>query len=228
LGDRATEIVECDRLVLATGYLEHPNLLGVPGEDLPHVSHYSEEAHGLARLNVVIVGGKNSAVELALNAFRAGARVTVVHRGPALKPTVKYWLKPDFENRVKAGEIAVRWDTVVQEITARDVVVRDPGGVARLPADRVFLLTGYRPDFALLSAIGIALDPDTGRPAHDPETLETNLKGVHLAGSLTAGKFTSEVFIENGRYDGERIFGDAESRARARAQAAGITRPAGE
>jgi thioredoxin reductase (NADPH) len=154
--------------------------------------------------------------------------VTVVHRGPALKPTVKYWLKPDFENRVKAGEIAVRWDTVVQEITARDVVVRDPGGVARLPAHRVFLLTGFRPDFDLLRSIGIAVDEETGRPVHDPETLETNVPGVYLAGSLTAGKFTSEVFIENGRYDGERIFGDAESRRRAEVQGARVQRPVGE
>jgi thioredoxin reductase (NADPH) len=228
LGERRPETFECERLVLATGYFEHPNLLGVPGEDLPHVSHYAEEPHRLATLDVVIVGAKNSAVELALNAFRTGARVTLVHRGASLKPSVKYWLRPDFENRVKAGEIAVRWHAVVEEITARDVAVRGADGIERLPADRVFLLTGYRPDFALLSAIGIALDPETGRPAHDPETLETNVNGVYIAGSLTAGRFISEVFIENGRYDGEKIFGDAESRARALAQAGRIVRPVGE
>jgi thioredoxin reductase (NADPH) len=228
LGERRPETVECERLVLATGYFEHPNLLGVPGEDLPHVSHYAEEPHRLAGLDVVIVGGKNSAIELALNAFRAGARVTLVHRGAALKPSVKYWLRPDFENRVKAGEIAVRWNATVEEITPREVTVRAPEGNARLPADRVFLLTGYRPDFALLSAIGITLDPETKRPAHDPETLETNVKGVHIAGSLTAGTFISEVFIENGRYDGEKIFGGAESRQRARVEAGRIARPVGE
>jgi thioredoxin reductase (NADPH) len=228
LGARRAEIVVCERLVLATGYFEHPNMLGVPGEDLPHVSHYSEEAHRLARLDVVIVGAKNSAVELALNAFRAGARVTVVHRGAALKPTVKYWLRPDFENRVRAGEIAVRWNTTVAEITLGEVVVRGTNGVDRLPADRVFLLTGFRPDFALLRAMGVALDPDTLRPAHDAETLQTNVPGVYIAGSLTAGRLTSEVFIENGRFDGEKIFGDAESRARARAQAAQTGRPIGE
>jgi thioredoxin reductase (NADPH) len=228
LGDRGTVAVECDRLVLATGYFDHPNLLGVPGEDLPHVSHYSEEAHRLAGLDVVIVGAKNSAVELALNAFRAGARVTVVHRAAALKPTVKYWLRPDFENRVKAGEIAVRWNAVVQEIRAGEVEVRDPGGVVCLPADRVFLLTGFRPDFALLRSIGISMDEETGRPAHDPETLETSVPGVYIAGSLTAGKFISEVFIENGRYDGERIFGDAESRRRAEVRGARVARPPGE
>jgi thioredoxin reductase (NADPH) len=228
LGERRAETLDCERLVLATGYFDHPNLLEVPGEGLPHVSHYGEEAHGLAGLDVVIVGAKNSAVELALNAFRAGARVTVVHRGAALRPSVKYWLRPDFENRVKAGEIAVRWSTVVETITAAEVAVRGPDGAARLPADRVFLLTGYQPDFALLSAIGITLDPETGRPAHNPETLETNVPGVFVAGSLTAGKLTSEVFIENGRFDGEKIFGDAASRARARALAAGIARPVGE
>jgi thioredoxin reductase (NADPH) len=228
LGDRRPETVPCERLVLASGYFDQPNLLGVPGEALPQVSHYAEEAHRLWGLDVVIVGAKNSAVELALAAFRAGARVTVVHRGAALKPTVKYWLRPDFENRVAAGEIAVRWNTVIEAITASEVRVRGPGGVACLPADRVFLLTGFRPDFALLRAIGVALDPETGRPAHDPETLETNVPGVHIAGSLTAGRFISEVFIENGRYDGEMIFGNAADRARARKAAGRVARPAGE
>ena len=228
IGEPRPAVVECERLVLATGYFGHPNLLGVPGEDLPHVSHYAEEAHGLARLDVVIVGAKNSALEMALNAFRAGARVTVVHRGPSLKPTVKYWLRPDFENRVKAGEIAVRWNTTVVAITAGDVAVRGPEGSSRLPADRVFLLTGFGPDFALLRSIGVQLEAESLRPAHDPETLETNVPGVHLAGSLTAGRSVSEVFIENGRWDGERIFGDAESRVRARVEAARVARPAGE
>jgi thioredoxin reductase (NADPH) len=228
LGDRRPETLVCERLVLASGYFDQPNLIGVPGESLPHVSHYSEEAHRLGGLDVVIVGAKNSAVELALNAYRAGARVTVVHRGSALKPTVKYWLRPDFENRVAAGEIAVRWDTVVERITASDVTVRGPAGVQRLPADRVFLLTGFRPDFALLREIGVTLDPETLRPAHDPATLETNVPGVYIAGSLTAGRFISEVFIENGRHDGEKIFGDPEDRARARAEASRIPRPVGE
>jgi bacillithiol disulfide reductase len=228
LGDRRPETLLCERVVLASGYFDQPNLLGVPGESLPHVSHYSEEAHRLWGLDVVIVGAKNSAVELALNAFRAGARVTVVHRGSALKSTVKYWLRPDFENRVAAGEIAVRWDTVVEEITAGEVAVRGPAGAERLPADRVFLLTGFRPDFSLLRGMGIALDPETQRPAHDPETLETNVPGIHLAGSLTAGRFISEVFIENGRYDGEKIFGDAGDRARAREDARRVPRPVGE
>jgi thioredoxin reductase (NADPH) len=228
IGAPRPESIQSGRLVLATGYFDHPRRLGVPGENLPHVSHYMEEAHRLAGLSVVIVGAKNSAAEQALNAFRAGARVTLVHRGPSVHPRVKYWLKPDFENRVKAGEITVRWNSTVQEITAHDVGVCGADGVERLPADRVFLLTGYQPDFDLLCALGITLAPETLRPTHDPETLETNVAGVHIAGSLTAGRATSEVFIENGRFDGERIFGDRKARLRARAAAEQMKRPAGE
>ena len=210
------ERLTCDRLVLATGYFDQPNLLGVPGEELPHVSHYGEEPHVSAGLHVVIVGAKNSAVEQALGCYRAGARVTLVSRGPAFKPSVKYWLKPDIENRIKAREIAARWSTIVERIEPDAVVVRGPAGDSeRLPADRAYLLTGYHPDFDLFRSAGIVLDPESGRPALDPDTLETSVPGVHMAGSITAGKRISEIFIENGRYDGEKIFGDPESRARA-------------
>lgn len=207
--------ITCDRLVLATGYFEHPNLLGVPGESLPHVSHYFDEPHLTCGLDVVFIGGKNSAIESALQAWRSGARVTVVYRGPALKPTVKYWLKPDFENRVKAGEIGVRFSTEVVEIRPDAVVVTDPSGKAdQLPADRVYALTGYLPDFDLFRRMGIALDGD-GRPTLNPLTLETNVPGIFMAGSVTAGRKTSEIFIENGRHDGEKIFGDRTSRTEA-------------
>ncbi len=216
------------KLVLATGYFDHPNLLDVPGEELPHVTHYAEEAHRLAGLDVVIVGAKNSAVELALHAFRAGARVTLVHRGPGLKETVKYWLRPDFENRVKAGAIAVRWNATVRAIGTEDVTIDHAGRSERLRADRVFLLTGFHPDFSLLREIGVELAPDSMRPTFDPNTLETNVPGVYLAGSLTAGRFISEVFIENGRFDGEKIFGDADARSRAERRVEQIFRPAGE
>lgn len=210
-----TESLGCKRLVLATGYFDHPNLLGVPGEKLPHVSHYGQEPHLSAGLDVVIVGGKNSAVEQALGCYRAGARVTLVYRGPALKPSVKYWLRPDIENRIKAGEIGARWDASVVRIDSAAVTIGPAGREERLPADTVYLLTGYRPDFDLFSSLGIELDPNTGRPVLDPETLETNVPGIHLAGSVTAGRMISEIFIENGRYDGDKIFGDRESRSRA-------------
>lgn len=209
------ETLGVDRLVLATGYFDHPNLLGVPGENLPQVSHYAAEPHLTAGLRVVIVGGKNSAIEQALACYRAGARVILVYRGAALKPSVKYWLRPDFENRVKAGEIEVRFSADVTAIERDAVGIRTPAGAERLPADRVYLLTGYHPDFALFERLGIALDPVTGRPAINPLTLETNVPGIHLAGSVTAGRMISEVFIENGRYDGEKIFGDPESRTEA-------------
>lgn len=202
------ERLHCRRLVLATGYFDHPNPLGVPGEDLPHVSHYFDEAHKSFGQDVVVIGGGNSAVEAALELFRAGARVTVVHRGAELRPTVKYWLRPDIENRLKAGEIAARLAATVVRIEERQAVVRvADGAVERLPADRVYALTGYHPDFDLFRSIGVALDPETAVPSHDPETLETNVPGVHLAGSITRGYDISEVFIENGRFDGEKIFG---------------------
>ena len=198
------------RLVLSTGYFDHFNPLGVSGEDLPHVSHRFDEAHRSFGLAVVVIGGKNSAIEAALELFRAGARVTLVYRRDAFKPTVKYWLKPDIENRIKAGEIAVRLGAEVLRIEPREVVVRlADGSEEHLPAERVYALTGYHPDFDLFRRIGIELDPETMRPRCDPGTLETNVPGVHMAGSITAGRATSDVFIENGRFDGERIFGAA-------------------
>jgi thioredoxin reductase (NADPH) len=223
------ETIRCRRLVLATGYFDHPNMLEVEGEDLPHVSHYFDEAHRGFGLDVVVVGGKNSAIEAALQLFRAGARVTLVHRGAALPKGVKYWLRPDFENRVAAGEIAARLASEVVRIEPDHVVIRAADGTEdAIPADLVYALTGYHPDYALFRAIGIALDEETGRPQLDPATLETNVPGVHLAGSPTAGRNISEVFIENGRWDGEKIFGDPGAQADADARYAQIRRPKGE
>lgn len=221
--------VTTDRLVLATGYFEHPNLLDVPGESLPHVSHWFEEPHLAARRDVLIIGGKNSALEAALDCWRAGARVTLVHRGTTLAPSVKYWLRPDFENRVAAGEITAHFGATVRAITPTTVdVVLATGVVTTIPADRVFALIGYHPDFALMESIGIVLDQITGRPALDPLTLESNVPGVYLAGSTAAGRNTGEVFIENGRFDGEKIFGDSEDRSLAEARYAASPRPVGE
>ena len=221
--------IRTNRLVVATGYYDNPNLLDVSGEELPHVRHWFDEPHRTAGQQVVIVGGKNSAIEAALLAFRAGARVTLVHRSAELKPSVKYWLKPDFENRVAAGEIGKRMPATVSRITNEHVeIVLADGSTERLAADRVYLLTGYHPDFGLLTRLGVAMDPDTGKAILDPESLESNIPGLHLAGSVASGMLTSEVFIENGRYDGEKIFGDNRSREFADELYRSSPRPVGE
>lgn len=221
--------VTTDRLILATGYFDRTNRLQVPGEDLPHVTHYADEAHLSYGRDVVVIGGKNSAVEMALALWRAGARVTLVYRGAAFKPSVKYWLRPDIENRIRNGEIAARLGAEVVSIAPSHVVIRNAEGAEEpLPADRVYALIGFLPDFHLFERIGIALDPVTGRPALDPETLETNVPGVHMAGSIVAGRAISEVFIENGRWDGEKIFGDPAARRAAMARYEETPRPVGE
>ncbi|HEV2671207.1 MAG TPA: YpdA family putative bacillithiol disulfide reductase [Gemmatimonadales bacterium] len=224
------EPIACDKLVLATGYFDHPNRLGVPGENLPHVHHYFDEAHLSYGLDVVVIGGKNSAVEAALQLFRAGARTTtIIYRGKAWPKSVKYWLRPDLENRITADEIHARLGCQVVEITERDVLVRGAlGNEERIPADRVYPLIGFQPDFELFKRIGITFDPASGRPEIDRDTLETTVKGVYVAGSVTAGLKISEIFIENGRFDGEKIFGSASERQRAQALYQGIRRETGE
>jgi thioredoxin reductase (NADPH) len=202
---RSTTTERARAVVLAIGYYDHPNRLGVPGEDLPHVSHYYRDAHSSYRQRVVIVGGKNSAAEAALELFRGGAHVTLVHRRSTLGASIKYWVKPDIDNRIAEGSIPARFDTRVVAITPEAVEVEHQGQRDALPADRVFLLTGYHADFALLDACGIAIDADTGVPAYDPSTLESNVPSVFLAGGVLAGKDTAPIFIENGRFHGERL-----------------------
>jgi thioredoxin reductase (NADPH) len=192
-------------LVFATGYYDCPNRLGVAGEDLPHVSHYYTEPHAYFQRDVVVVGGKNSAAITALELYRAGARVTLVHRGAALSGSVKYWVKPDIENRIKEGAIAARFGARVVEIRERSILVTSGFETEELPAQQVFLLTGYHPDTRLLEAVGVKVDPATLVPDHDPKTLQTNVKGVYLAGAVASGRFTSRIFIENGKFHGEAI-----------------------
>jgi thioredoxin reductase (NADPH) len=191
-------------VALAIGYYDHPNLLGIPGEDLPHVHHYYGEPHPYYRQRVVVVGGGNSAAEVSLDLFRAGAHVTLVHRWGELKSTIKYWVKPDIENRIKEGSIAARFNTCVSEIRPTTVIVRGASGVEELPADAVFLLTGYHPDWELLAGAGVTLD-GRGVPAYDSETFETNVPGLFVAGGALSGKDTAPIFIENGRFHGEKI-----------------------
>jgi thioredoxin reductase (NADPH) len=189
--------------VLATGAYDFPNLMGVPGEDLPHVSHYFTAPHPFYRKRVVIVGGKNSSAEAALELYRAGARVTIVHRRPALGESIKYWVKPDIENRIKEGSIEARFNTHVLEITTTSVIVEMNGVRDEVPADAVFLLTGYISDNRLLRAAGVEIDPETCGPVHDPDTYETNVPGLYVIGAMVAGKASGWIFIENGRFHGQ-------------------------
>jgi bacillithiol disulfide reductase len=193
-------------VLMAIGYYDHPNLIGVPGEDLPHVHHYYTEPHAYFRQRVVIVGGGNSAAEAALECYRSGVSVTLVHRWPELKPSIKYWVRPDIENRIKEGSIAARFNTCVKEIRPTSIVVRTAGSDDddELPADAVLLLTGYRSDSDLLRRAGIELN-ERCVPTYDPETFETNVPGLFLAGGAVTGVDTSNIFIENGRFHGEKI-----------------------
>ena len=193
------------KIVVATGYYDLPNKLNVPGEDLPHVSHYYTEPYEFWNREVVVVGGKNSAAEAALDLYRNGAKVTLVHRDAQLGQSIKYWVKPDIENRIKAGQIQAMLQTRVKEITLDEVIVGNGGGEKRLPACQVFALTGYHPDFAFIESLGVRLDPETRKPALDPNTLESNVPGIHLAGVVIGGRQTGEIFIENGRFHGKQI-----------------------
>ncbi len=192
-------------VIFAIGYFDHPNVIGVPGEDLPHVSHYYTESHGFYRKHVVIVGGGNSAAETALELFRAGANVTLVHRHPQLKPSIKYWVRPDIENRIKEGSVRGLFNTSVVEIQPTQVIVERDGSREEIPADAVFLLTGYHPDCDLYRRAGIRLHRETMSPEFNPETFETNVPGIFLAGGAICGRDTSNIFIENGRFHGEKI-----------------------
>jgi thioredoxin reductase (NADPH) len=196
-------------IVFAIGYYDHPNLLNVPGEDLPHVHHYYRESHPYYQQRVVIVGGGNSAAEAALELYRAGVQVTLVHRAPELKSTIKYWVRPDIENRIKEGSVTARFNSCVKEIRPTSVVINtrtEAGETAteELPADAVFLLTGYRADSQLLTGAGIELN-DRDAPVYNPDTFETNVPGVFVAGGAVAGVDTGTIFIENGRFHGEKI-----------------------
>jgi len=192
-------------VVFATGYYDHPNRLGIAGEDLPHVSHYYDEPHPFYRKRAVVVGGKNSAAIAALELYRAGATVTLVHRRAALSDSIKYWIRPDIENRIKEGSIAAYFESRVVEITPRHLVIEGPTGRRRVEADAVFLLTGYHPDPELLGRAGVRVDPEILTPEHDPDSFETNVPGIYLAGSIVSGRNTNRTFIETGRFHGAAI-----------------------
>jgi thioredoxin reductase (NADPH) len=200
-----TRVRQARAVVLAIGYYDLPNYLGVPGEDLPHVSHYYTEAHPYYRQRVVIVGGKNSAAEAALELYRAGAHVTLVHRRATLGDSIKYWVRPDIENRIKEGSIVARFESRVVEIRPTEVIIERNGAQETLPAEGVFLLTGYHPDVELMRRAGIECDPDTLAPTLNSETFESNVPNLFIAGGAVAGRNTGNIFIENGRFHGEKI-----------------------
>ncbi|MFY9752829.1 MAG: YpdA family putative bacillithiol disulfide reductase [Candidatus Acidiferrales bacterium] len=193
------------KIVIATGYYDLPNPLGVPGENLPHVSHYFTDAHPYWNQDVVVIGGKNSAAEAALDLFRAGARVTLIYRGHEMGKSLKFWVRPDIENRIRAGEIRAIFDARLLRIEPDRVVVQAGGREQTVPAAQVFAMTGYHPDFEFLERQGIRLAAETRRPLVDPVRLETNVPGIYVAGVVVGGLQTSDIFIENGRFHGRQI-----------------------
>src|SRR5215510_3051473 len=204
-GSRQRRVRHARAVVLAIGYYDIPNRLGVPGEDLPHVSHYYTDAHPYYRQRVVVVGGKNSAAEASLELFRGGAQVTMVHRHATLGESIKYWVRPDIENRIKEGSIAARFEARVVEIRPKEVIIERHGERETLPAEGVFLLTGYHPDVELMRRAGVHIHPETLAPSMDQETFETNVPNLFVAGGAVAGRHTGNIFIENGRFHGEKI-----------------------
>jgi len=192
-------------LAVSTGYYDLPNLMGIPGEDLAKVMHYYNDPHPYYNLDVAVIGGKNSAAIAALELWRHGARVTLIHRGPQIQPHVKYWIKPDIENRIKDREVTAYFNSNVIEVTPDAVIVETPTGRKALANDFVFALTGYHPDFDFIESLGVTCAGDDRLPACHKETLESNIPGIYLAGVIVAGERTSEIFIENGRFHGRQI-----------------------
>jgi thioredoxin reductase (NADPH) len=200
------------RVVIATGFFDRPNLLGVEGEDDPHVSHYYREPYAYTGLDVVVIGAKNSAARAALDLYRHGARTTLIGRGEGVSPSVKYWIRPDLENRIAEGSIGARFGARIVSIGPRWVDIETAAGPERVPADRVLALTGYRPDFSFLERAGVRLGGPERAPEFDPDTMETNRPGLYVAGTVCGGEATSRWFIENGRVHAVMIAAHAAGR----------------
>jgi thioredoxin reductase (NADPH) len=215
---RHTEL-QARKLVIAIGYYDLPNWLGVPGENLSKVHHYYHDPHPYFGMDVAVIGGKNSAAIAALELWRHGARVTLIHRGPGLHPHVKYWIKPDIENRIKNGEIKAYFSSEVAEITPDAVTIQTSAGGESLANDFVFAMTGYHPDFGFLERLGVRFEGQDRLPLCNPETLESNVPGIYLAGVIVAGSRTNEIFIENGRFHGRQIAASLASKMKPRVEA---------
>ncbi len=195
-------------VVAATGYYDNPNILGIPGENLPKVSHYYDEPFAFYQQNVAVIGGKNSAAIAALELFRHGAKVTLIHRKEKLSDGIKYWILPDIENRIKEGSVKTYFSTKVCEIREKELLLENDGGERlTIPNDFVFALTGYHPNMDFLQNMGVEMNPETVEPKCDPNTFETNVAGLYVAGSIVAGKNNNKIFIENGRLHGKAIVG---------------------
>jgi thioredoxin reductase (NADPH) len=201
---RTTEL-HARKSAIATGYYDLPNWMGVAGETLSKVNHYYHDPHPYFGMDVAVIGGKNSAAIAALELWRHGARVTLIHRGPAMHAHVKYWIKPDIENRIKNGEIKALFSTRVREITPDTIEIESASARETLHNDFVFALTGYHPDFTFLERVGVRFEGHDRLPVCNPTTLESNVPGVYLAGVIVAGSRTNEIFIENGRFHGAQI-----------------------
>ena len=197
---------------MATGYYDLPNYLEVPGEELPKVLHYYHDPHPYYDQKVLVVGGKNSAAIAALDLWRHGAHVTLVHRGEKMHHHVKYWILPDINNRIKSGEVTAYFSSSVVRIAEDSVNLLTPQGTVTIDNDYVFALTGYHPDFDFLTALGVRMEGQDRCPACDPQSLESNIPGLYLAGVIVAGMRTNEIFIENGRFHGRQIAQDMEAK----------------
>lgn len=199
------EIYETPYVVIATGYYDHPNYMNIPGEDLPKVYHYFKEGHPYFDTDVLVIGGKNSAIDAGLALHKAGARVTVVYRGAEYSSSIKPWVLPDFVALVRDGNIRMMFNTGVKEIKENEVILLQEGQEITIPNDFVFAMTGYHPDHSFIQQIGVTEDEETGRPTFNPETMETNVPGLFIAGVIVAGNDANEIFIENGRFHGDLI-----------------------
>jgi len=206
------EIYETPYVVIATGYYDHPNYLNIHGEQLPKVFHYFKEGHEFFDTDVLVIGGKNSAIDAALELNKAGARVTVAYRGSEYSPSIKPWVLPEFGGVVKTGEVDMLFNTNVLEIREHEVVLEVEGQEKIVKNDFVFAMTGYHPDHSFIKAMGVDIEEETGRPYVTPETMETNVEGLFIAGVIAAGNNANEIFIENGRFHGECIARTIEQR----------------
>ena len=192
-------------VILATGYYDHPNLLNIPGENLPKVSHYFKEAHPYFDQDVVVIGGKNSSVDATIELVKAGARVTVIYRGKDYSPSIKPWILPEFDSLIRNGVVKMEFEAHLKEIHEDRVIYLKQGKEFQITNNFVFAMTGYHPDHSFLQKMGIEIDEETGRPKYNEDSMESNMEGIYIAGVLAAGNNANEIFIENGRFHGEQI-----------------------